>query len=311
MRYATIAYATNGVEVYGQPAHSPLSGEATEDSSPNDASPDSQRLGNLVGADRSSISVGGVLFRDNNPLTHDVDFYEFDIAFLDPNILPEYNIGLTYPTVFDIDYANGVGDRPNTSMSVYRLVSINGTPDDRTDDVYELMYTARDGNIAEDRPATPGSSDLDDLSRGTAGATDPFLGVVDLAIWQPPATGESFKPYPQATYRVAVSADDWMPSDLNQFTSANAANPDLRLEPVQTVRRIAEDHIDFGNNSTDDDPQIPVLWDDDSIVPYQLGDVVLYLVRDQGIVGDRNVNHRLDGRSVQRGSGDGRRQVRR
>ena len=84
-------------------------------------------------------------------------------------------------------------DRPNTSMQVYRLYDMNGTPNDRTDDVYELMYTARDGNIAEDRPGTPGSSDLDDLSRGTAGATDPYLGVVDLAIYQPPVPNEPFK----------------------------------------------------------------------------------------------------------------------
>jgi len=285
VRYATIAYATNGVEIYGQPAHSPLGGEATEDTSQNETSPNAQRLGNLVSADRGVISVGGVLdsWEDGDLSTPDVDFYEFDIAFLDPNVIPQYPI-LTYPTVFDIDYANGAGDRPNTSLQVYRLYDMNGTPNDRTDDVYRLVYTARDGNLAEDRPATPGSSDIEDLLRGTVGATDPFLGIVDLAIVQP--TGEPFKPYPYATYRVAVSSDVWMPDEMNQFTSANAANPDLRLEPIQTVRRIAEDHIDFGNNSTADPPQIPVLWDDESIVPYQLGDVVLYLVRDEGIAGD-------------------------
>ena len=193
VRYATIAYATNGVEIYGQPAHSPLSGEAAEDTSQNETSPNAQRLGNLVAADRSTISVGGILDRweDGNPLTPDVDFYEFDIAFLDPEHHPGVPHRLTYPTVFDIDYANGVGDRPNTSMQVYRLYDMNGTPNDRTDDVYRLVYTARDGNIAEDRPATPGSSDIDDLSRGTVGATDPFLGVVDLAIVQPPAPSPS------------------------------------------------------------------------------------------------------------------------
>jgi hypothetical protein len=88
-----------------------------------------------------------------------VDFYEFDIAFLDPNILPG-DIPVTYPTVFDLDYANGLTDRPNASMQVYRLYDINGTPEDRTDDIYRLIYTARDGNIAEDRPATPGAIGL-------------------------------------------------------------------------------------------------------------------------------------------------------
>ena len=243
-------------------------------------------LGNLVGADRGALSVGGIMnaAEDGNPLTPDVDFYEFDIAFLDPNILPEYNIPLTYPTVFDIDYANGLTNRPNTTIQVYRLFDINGTPEDRTDDVYRLVYTARDGNIAEDRPATPGESDVDDLLRGSVGATDPFLGVVDLAIWQP--TVEPNKPYPQATFRVAVSPDTWMPDEMNQFTTANAANADLRLEPISTVRRIAEDHIEVGNTSTNDPPQIPVLWDDESEVDYHLGDVVLYLTRDQGRPGD-------------------------
>ena len=200
--------------------------------------------------------------------TPDVDFYEFDISFLDPNVLPTYPL-LTYPTVFDLDYANGLTGRPNASMQVYRLYDVNGTPEDRSDDIYRLVYTARDGNVAEDRPATPGASDLQDMLRGSVGGSDPFLGVVDLAIVQP--TGEPFKPYPHATFRVAVSPDIWMPDEMNQFTSAIAANPDLRLEPIDTVRRIAEDHIEVGNTSTDDPSQIPVLWDNTSEVAVPLG----------------------------------------
>jgi len=229
VRYATIAYATNGVELRGLPAHSPLSGEATEDSSQNETSPNAQRLGNLVSADRNTISVGGTLnyLEDGNPNTPDVDFYEFDIEFLDPNIIAQYPYP-TYPTVFDLDYANGLTGRPNASLQVYRLYD-EGTPDDRSDDVYRLVYTARDGNVAEDLSATPGSSDVQDMLRGSIGGSDPFLGVVDLAVVQPP--NEPLKQY-QATFRVAVSADVWMPDDLDQFTSAVATNPDLRLEPI-------------------------------------------------------------------------------
>ena len=202
VRYATVAFATNGIELYGLPAHSPLSGEAAEDTSQNETTGNAQRLGNLLSADRNTISVGGVMnsLEDGNGNTPDVDFYEFDISFLDPNVLPTYPF-LTYPTVFDLDYANGLTDRPNASMQVYRLYDVNGTPADRTDDIYRLVYTARDGNVAEDRPATPGVSDLQDMLRGSVGASDPFLGVVDLAIVQP--TGEPFKPYPHATFRVA------------------------------------------------------------------------------------------------------------
>ena len=260
--------------MFGLPIHSPLSGEASEDTSPNKTSGNAQRLGNLLNTDRNAISVGGVLTSNGN--TPDVDFYEFDISFLDPNRLPG-GIAVTYPTVFDLDYANGLTDRPNASMQVYRLVNNNGTPEDPTDDIYELIYTARDGNIAEDRPATPGASDLQDMLRGSVGASDPFLGVVDLAIIDPP--GRTVKSYPHATFRVAVSPDTWMPDEMDQFTAAVAANPNLRLEPIQTVRRIAEDHIEVGNPATSDAPQIPVLWDDTSEVAYHLGDVVLYLTR--------------------------------
>ena len=230
-----------------------------------------------------------------------MDFYEFDISFLDPNILPTYPF-LTYPTVFDLDYANGLTDRPNASMQVYRLYDVNGTPEDRTDDIYRLVYTARDGNVAEDLPATPGASDLQDMLRGSVGGSDPFLGVVDLAIVQP--TGEPFKPYPHATFRVAVSPDIWMPDDLNQFTSAIAANPDLRLEPIETVRRIAEDHIEVGN--TVDQRPIP----DPGAVGHNLGSSVPLGRRRpvpdprSGTARRRDVDDRVDGRPVYRHARD-------
>ncbi len=156
-----------------------------------------------------------------------------------------------FDTIFDVDYANGLGDRPDVSIHIY-------------DATGRLILTARDGNIAEDRPATPGSADIDDLSRGTVGATDPFLGVIELA------TG---------TYRVAITSDTQMPSDLDQFVQAIATNPDVRLEPIETVRRIAEDHIETGNTSTADPPQVSLLFDDQAEVAYHLGDVTLYLYR--------------------------------
>jgi len=47
VRYATIAFATNGIEVYGQPTHSPLSGEATRTPRGTTLCLTAQRLGNL------------------------------------------------------------------------------------------------------------------------------------------------------------------------------------------------------------------------------------------------------------------------
>jgi len=241
VRYATIAYATNGLEVRGQPSHSPLSGESGESASANDSTATAQGVGNLLNSDRGTISVAGSL----DVTGADVDFYEFNINYLDPDA-----VGL-FDTIFDVDYANGLGDRPDVSIHVY-------------DGEGRLILTARDGNIAEDRPATPGSADIDDLSRGTVGATDPFLGVISL---------------PTGTYQVAISSDRRMPSDLDQFVEAIATNPYVRLEPIETIRRIAEDHIEVGNTSTADPPQVSLLFDDQADVAYHLGDVTLYLYR--------------------------------
>ncbi|MCH5373781.1 MAG: hypothetical protein JJ992_07380, partial [Planctomycetes bacterium] len=196
----------------------------------------------------------------------DVDFYQFDIQYSDPFSLRPYE------TIFDVDYAGGLDARPNVSLHVF---DSNG----------RLILTSRDANIAEDRPGTPFTSDIDDLSRGTVAPTDPFIGIVDLNV---------------GTYYVAVTADTRMPDQLDQFTQANATNPNVRVEPIRTVRRIAEDDIDpFVNDySTADPPQITYLFDKSSDrstsdgeylvgfetmaeVPWYLGDVTLFLQQDQ------------------------------
>ena len=258
VRFALIGYATNGVELFGQPIHSPLTGESAENTAGNETFAGAPGIGNLLNSDRAAISVAGVLDdgEDGNPFTPDVDFFEFDINYLDA---PDD----TFETVFDLDYANGLGGRPNASIHVF---DTNG----------RLILTSRDSNVAEDRPSTPGSSDLDDLSRGSVGATDPYIGVIDLSSSRL-----------VAPYTVAVSADRQMPSELDQFFVAqNPTNPDVRLEPIATVRRIAEDHIDFQGGSTADPPQTAVLFDADAAIDYDLGDVVLFLSRDLGVPGD-------------------------
>ena len=64
---------------------------------------------------------------------------------------------------------------------------------------------------------------------------------------------------------------------LDQFFDPNAGNPLVRREPVDSVIRIAEDRIDSFGGATADDPLFPILFDDDSIVPYTLDDVLLYV----------------------------------
>ncbi|MFO0869977.1 MAG: Ig-like domain-containing protein [Pirellulales bacterium] len=247
VRYADIRYATTGVEAYGLPAHSPLSGEVTEDSEVastavmfgpeqdnNDITPTAtlpgsgpQYIGNLLATDRSVMSIGGSLTGYN-----DVDFYEFQVNYTP--LSGAAGPPLYLPTVFDVDYADGF-TRPNTSLAIFN-------------NNQQLVLIGRDSNVAEDRARPLSGSDLDDLSRGSGGAQDPFIGVVDL-----PATS--------ASYYVAVHHNQQIPAELTQFTSLDTAFPLVRLEPVNSVRRIAEDHIGSFGGSTADSPVVQVLLD--------------------------------------------------
>ena len=224
-------------------------------------------MGNLLNVDRIAISVGGRL------AAGDVDFYSFDIRYLDRNGFAVHPGGGTYETVLDIDWANGVDNRPNTSIHLF-------------DATGRLIYTSRDSNIADDRPSRPGTADITALEAGSVGTRDPFLGVIDLAAG--------------TTYTVAIAADTQMPSQMNQYFQANADNPDFRLEPIESVRRVAEDHLDFigpDTQSTADPPQVSELLDLNPVpvpvnlgdveftaeVPYNLGDVVLFLSESSGL----------------------------
>lgn len=246
VRYSNISFAETGVEVLGQPIHSPLLGEAVEVAETgglnNDSTGAAQVLGNLVAIDRAAMGIAGDLSSRT-----DVDFFQFNVNFQNVRISPS-----TLEVVFDLDYADGLA-RANTTLSVF---DSNG----------RLILTSREGSIADDRPGKPGTSQIDDLSRGTVGGSDPYIGGVEM---------------PPGTYFLAVTSDAQMPAQLEQFFLRNPLNPDLRLEPVDSVRRIAEDHI-TGNGiinyvSTADNPQIPVLLDNNSPVEFHLGDVALYV----------------------------------
>jgi hypothetical protein len=59
IRYSNISYATNGIEVYGQPGHSPLTGEAGENLANNDTMGNATDLGNILNTDRMAMSIAG------------------------------------------------------------------------------------------------------------------------------------------------------------------------------------------------------------------------------------------------------------
>ncbi|MFO1062597.1 MAG: hypothetical protein U0892_01815 [Pirellulales bacterium] len=179
VQYADIRYATNGIELRGLPQHSPLLGEVQEDESASNTSyinndvnninvgtvpgVRDQYVGNLLQSDRSTISIGGRLSSGA-----DLDFYRFDVSYA--GILGGGTANLAAPVVFDMDYADGV-NRPDTSLWVSRVDT-----DFLGNSTYTLIYSGTDSNIADDRRSPLTLSDLSDLSRGSVGSKDPFIG---------------------------------------------------------------------------------------------------------------------------------------
>lgn len=247
IRLTDVRYATNGVQIIGQPLHSPLLGEEAETSASNDLASEAQRLGyngvaNDVGieagplqSDRLSKSVAGVIGSAS-----DVDFYQFDIQYEN---LTRDGSPLFLSTVIDLDYASNFA---RSDMAFYVFNSVG-----------DLIYTGTDSNIANDLPSSRTDNSSDDLSRGSAGTTDPFLGSVEL---------------PEGTYYIAISNQTQVPLALDQFFDPASANPLVRLQPIAAIDRIAVDNM---NNR--------VLFDETSIVPQSLDDVVLYVNTSNGL----------------------------
>jgi hypothetical protein len=226
VQYADIRYATNGIEVNGLPGHSPLLADASETTANNNAFGGAQQLGNLLQTDRNTLSVGGSLSS-----AADVDFYDFNVDYATTVYGPSIQaIGgvnggpKTWTTVFDLDYADGL-TRADTNLVVWQSVGGQRVP----------VLIGRESNIKADQPVGL-LINLDDLSRGSAGQLDPFIGPVQLPAGTPGST---------TTYSVSVNSNQQLPTQLNQTYIANANNADIRLEPVNSVERVIEDHIGF------------------------------------------------------------------
>ncbi|MFO0904160.1 MAG: dockerin type I domain-containing protein [Pirellulales bacterium] len=246
VRYSDIRYAETGITVTGQPTHSPLLGEAAETTNANNTLGQAQNLGNLLTSDRGALSVAGNIAQTANPGT-DVDWYQLDVTYSELETATSAVLAAT----FDIDYADGMA-RPDTMISIY---DSNG----------RLIYTSTDSNIQEDQAQPLGGANVSDLNRGSVGALDPFAGSINLV------TG---------TYFVAITSKALVPEQLGQFVNRLPSNPLLRLEPNTSVVRIAEDHINAAPNGTAQAPLTPDLLNASSAVPYNLGDVVLFVSYD-------------------------------
>ncbi|MEZ6132565.1 MAG: hypothetical protein R3C59_28195 [Planctomycetaceae bacterium] len=228
VRYADIRYATNGIEVFGLPAHSPLLGESGESTNTNGTLATAVRLGNLLESDNTTFSFAGNLQSGN-----DLDLLRFNVDYATTALggaiqaIGGVNGGAkTWSTVFDLDYANGL-TRANSSMVVYQVIGGQIVP----------VLIGRESNVEDDQPlfGEP-NNDSDDLTRGSAGKLDPFIGPVQLPTGIPGSLTE---------YAVGVFSDSQLLEQLNQTYQSAADNPLIRLEPVNSVTRIIEDHIGF------------------------------------------------------------------
>ncbi|MGN6135087.1 MAG: hypothetical protein ACTHOU_11350, partial [Aureliella sp.] len=241
--YADLRFATNGIEIVGMPGHSPLLGETGESTSPNDTQGQAQPVGNILTTDKQALSIAGTL--DSRT---DVDWYSFNIDYtaIRPTGLREY-----FATVFDVDYADGIG-RPDLSLYLF---DANG----------RLVVSGLGSNLVDDQAAGLAGAGSADLSRGSSGSLDPYIGSYEL---------------PAGQYYLAVTNSDNVPRVLESYTNAttSGATAAIRMQPIDSLQLIAEDHVEFTGGSTAVSPQTPVLFPrNNSAVEFNLSDVNLYV----------------------------------
>ncbi len=227
VRYADIRFPTTGIDIQGLPLHSLLTGETGEATgAANDAFAAAQYVGNLLQSDRATISVAGEITAEA-----DVDWYSFALNYEQLQNIGGVNSGLkSWSTVFDLDYGDGF--RGDLTLSVF-------------DATGRLLYTGRDSNVDSDQPGVGQGNDFDDLSRGTLGKLDPFIGSVQMPAGSPTGSRNLSNPAGQTRYYVAVSSNERLPAVLDATFGSAATNGLIRLEPINSVDRLIEDHIGF------------------------------------------------------------------
>ncbi len=259
IRLSDVRFATTGLQIIGQPLHSPLLGEDYETTASNESLAEAQPLGlhNVAG---DLIAPSGPLQSDQLAKSFsgridsatDVDWYRFDVTY--ENITRD-DAALYLSTVFDLDYASGFA---RADMALYVF---NGRG--------ELVLMGNDSNIADDLPASAVGNSTEDLSRGSAAVEDPFIGAAELE---------------EGTYFVAVSNQQQVPLPLDQFFNANSLNPLLRVEPIDSVKRIVEDRIGSVGGGTGDNTETPVLFDDAAIQTHSFDDTLVYVNTATGLL---------------------------
>ena len=268
VRYANLLYPQTGIHVRGLPAHSPLTGETAEDTTvDNNARTNAQNIGNLLATDRNVISVAGRL-----SAATDIDWYRVELTYDQIQAISGVNnAARSFAAIFDLDYADQLG-RPDAVLSIY-------------DESGALILTARDSDILDDQPLAGEGNDIDDLTRGSLGPLDPYIGTVQLPAEVPGQT---------EVYYVAVSSNLRLPGPLNQTFAVDTATPLVRLEPINSVQRVVEDHLGSVGYVSGDTlvgtqlagprailPDTPALFDltnlGNHVLPWDLEDVTLFV----------------------------------
>lgn len=246
--YADLRFGQSGIQIVGMPKHSPLLGEVAENGTPNETFNQAQPIGNVLANDKQALSIAGSL----DTFT-DVDWYSVNIDYtsIRPTGLAKY-----LSTIFDVDYAAGIG-RPNMSIYIF-------------DSTGRLIYGGLGSNVVDDQASGVAGASNNDLSRGSSGSLDPYIGSVELKAGQ---------------YFVAVTNRDMAPGVLTTFTNetVSGATAGIRMQPINGVQLIAEDHIGFTGGSTAGGPLTPVLFPTGgSAVTFDLSDVDLYVSQNVG-----------------------------
>ncbi len=264
VQYASLDYATTGVQVLGQPNLSPLLGE-TESNTANNSFATAQDLGNLLSSNQATVAVGGSL----NSSTQ-VDWYKLTINYDLIQRIAGASADKTWPTMFDMDYADGL-TRADTTMGIY-------------DSSGNLILIGRDSQVTDDQPSPNSGADTQNLGAGSEGSLDPFIGTQQMPV------GAS------RTYYIAVTSAAQLPQQLDQTYTATATNPLIRLEPIDSVNRVVEDHftVTSGTSSSTAAPPSGTAQAANTIfgtsasavdshdVAYTLGNVVLYVTGPNG-----------------------------
>lgn len=275
VRFADIRFATRGLDVQSQPMHSLLVGE-TGEQNPTETDgfnlSQAQVVGNVLATDRAAISIAGRLAAEQ-----DIDLYRFTVArqgIQQVNTTPASHISV----IIDIDYADGLG-RADTQIAVFTPAGV-------------LVLIADDSNIHDDQVAPNQVGANSDFSRGSFGTRDAYLGPIEL---------------PAGDYILAIFNKSLTVGELAEL-STPAGVGEVRFEPIDSVRRIAEERFDAmppARLTTAAPPERPDLFTLDGVltsaVPFNLSDVPLFSVSGRRV----NTVNALTGAIESRMSSDG------